>query len=73
MGSTNWTYQKERTFAKNFLLASEPHIKSSFDATTTEVSIFTLFENVGALFKGAFFPLIVNLTKNCRQTTNLVA
>ena len=62
--STKWSYHKERCFAskdlgvfweKKKISVEEPLIKSCFDATTTQISIFILFVYRGILFNGDFF------------------
>ena len=56
MGSTKWTYQKERGFASTYFIffsVQEPLIKSLFDVKTIKMFIFILFESAGVLFEGA--------------------
>ena len=62
MVSTKWTYQKERSFASNYLIFLKilfqfknlSFIKSWFDVRTNQISIFVLFVSAAALFDGAF-------------------
>ena len=68
MVSTKWTYHKEWSFAvkliyffENFVSVLKSVIKSWFDVTITEMSIFLLFVSAGVLFDGAF-SLLVSLT-----------
>ena len=67
MGSTNWIYRKERSFAsnyfiflKNFVSTQEPLIKSWFDVPTIQMSILILFVS---FIWGLFFPVsILNIS-----------
>ena len=66
MGSTKWTYHKERSytsnFSENFVSVSEPLKKTWFDVPTTQVSIFIHFTSAGVSFEGAFYLSIFLLT-----------
>ena len=67
MGDTTKTYHKERSFASNYFsfpknLYQFKNLVQRGDLITTQISIFILFESVGVLIWGCFFP--VGILKN---------
>ena len=64
--------QKLLYFYENFVSAEEPHVKSWFDVPITQMFIFILFESVGGLFEGCFFPVSILKEKIFSLCLNLL-
>ena len=55
MGSTKWTYHRERSFGSNyFIFLKNLLIFCWFDVPSTQISIFILFADAEVLFEGLF-------------------